>query len=164
MREAECRAGTPNKALHRTAIELSAGVVGYRDDGDWDGRNYSVIVVDGEPYGYCSIEHRPADVHVRELVISPRHQRRGLGTAILRSVMRTAEERSVAVVPGTLHENQAAMFPCTGRLDRIGGGRTRRVRVFCRPPAQLRIVRPGRQRRLSHGIRNRGQAGRKSNS
>lgn len=76
-------------------------------EGDWDGRDYSVIVVDGEPCGYCSIEHRPADVHVRELVISPRHQRRGLGTAILRSVMRAAEERSVPVVLGTLHENQA---------------------------------------------------------
>ena len=76
-------------------------------ENDWDGRDNQIIVVDHELCGYCCIESRDQDVHVRELVVSTDHQGKGIGTSLLRDALETARERKVPVVLGTLHENRA---------------------------------------------------------
>jgi ribosomal protein S18 acetylase RimI-like enzyme len=92
-------------------------------DRDWAGGDFEVIEYDGAPCGYVCIESRPDDVHVREINIDPLFQRRGIGTAVLVSVIAVARERGVPVVLGTLHENRAARlyrrlgFTQTGRTD-----------------------------------------------
>jgi ribosomal protein S18 acetylase RimI-like enzyme len=48
-----------------------------------------------------------ADVHVRELVIAPEYQGRGIGTALLRDAQARARSRGVPVHLGTFPQNRA---------------------------------------------------------
>ncbi len=75
---------------------------------DWLGGEFQLIACAGVPCGYVSIEERPGDVHVRELVIAPAFQGRGIGTTVIANAIETARQRQVPVVLGTLHENMAA--------------------------------------------------------
>jgi GNAT superfamily N-acetyltransferase len=77
---------------------------------DWNGGAFEIIEFEGVPCGYVCIEIRPDDVHVRELDIDPAFQRRGIGTAVLRSAIEVARQRSLPVVLGTLHKNPAAQL------------------------------------------------------
>ena len=78
--------------------------------GDWSGAVFEIIECDGEACGYVAIENRDHDVHVRELVVLPGHQNRGIGTAVLASAIATAEARAVPIVLGALHANRAALL------------------------------------------------------
>jgi ribosomal protein S18 acetylase RimI-like enzyme len=51
---------------------------------------------------------RPDGSDLRELVLLPEFQNRGIGTTLLRQVMKHAGERGVPVQLGTLHANRAA--------------------------------------------------------
>ena len=53
-------------------------------DADWRDAQHEIVLVDGTPCGYVSIEERDADIHVRELVLAPDFQGRGIGTTIRR--------------------------------------------------------------------------------
>lgn len=55
-----------------------------------------------------SMEDRSDLVHLRELVLLPEFQQRGIGIALLRQVMTRAQHRGVSVQLGTLHANRAA--------------------------------------------------------
>lgn len=66
-----------------------------------------MILCDGIRCGYVCIEERPDDIHVRELVVHPDFQNRGVGSALLRQVMARAQERQVPVRLGTCHKNRA---------------------------------------------------------
>lgn len=91
--------------------------------GDWRDATFEVTQVDGIPCGYACIEDREEDVHVRELVVAPEFQGRGIGTAILRGVQERARARCVPVRLGTFHQNRALAlyrrlgFRETGRTD-----------------------------------------------
>jgi ribosomal protein S18 acetylase RimI-like enzyme len=75
---------------------------------DWASATYSIILCDGEPCGYLCLEERADHLHVREIVIAPAFQGRGIGTALLRQVLRRAGERRLPVRLGTLRANRAA--------------------------------------------------------
>ena len=77
---------------------------------DWAGASFEIIEVAGEPCGYVAIESRDGGVHVRELVVLPEYQNRGIGTAVLESAIATAEASAVPVVLGALHANRAAVL------------------------------------------------------
>lgn len=88
----------------------------------WAQGGYEMVVVDGEPVGYLAVEEQEGDLHIRELVISPDYQGRGIGTALLRGVLTRAEGRGVRVVLGVLKQNRArALYE---RLGFVGIGRT----------------------------------------
>jgi len=74
---------------------------------DWDPPAFEVILCDGMPCGYTRVEDHGIDIHVRELVISPQFQGRGIGTQILRGVIDRAKVRQVPVRLGTQHANRA---------------------------------------------------------
>ena len=76
---------------------------------DWGDAVFAIVLADGVPCGYACVEDRAAeaDVHVRELVIAPEHQGRGIGTALLREVQARARERGVPVHLGTFTRNRA---------------------------------------------------------
>lgn len=74
---------------------------------DWDAAPVDVVVVDGEMAGYCSIIDVDDAVHVRELVIDPSFQGRGIGGALLRQAIERAAARGVKVHIGALHENRS---------------------------------------------------------
>jgi len=73
----------------------------------WDDA-HEAILWDGALAGYCCVEHRDTDVHIRELVIDPRFQNLGIGSTIIQEAMRDAGERGVRVVLGTSIANRAA--------------------------------------------------------
>jgi GNAT superfamily N-acetyltransferase len=73
----------------------------------WKPSHHGIISVDGVRCGYWAVEDRGADIHVRELVIHPSHQGRGLGTALLRGLQRQAQDRDIPIRLGTFHENYA---------------------------------------------------------
>ena len=79
----------------------------YFRDG-WSAAAHEIVECDGVPVGYVSVEDRSDLVHLRELVLLPELQNRGIGTALLRQVMTQAQERGVPVQLGTLHANRAA--------------------------------------------------------
>jgi ribosomal protein S18 acetylase RimI-like enzyme len=66
------------------------------------------VLDDGAPCGYLALEDHPAFIAVREIVIAPAFQGRGIGSFLLRQVLDQARERHVAVRVGTLLVNRAA--------------------------------------------------------
>jgi GNAT superfamily N-acetyltransferase len=90
---------------------------------DWAKYTFEVIGVDGSLCGYACIEDRAGDVHVRELVIHPAYQGRGIGRVILQQTMARAKGRGVPVRLGVLLKNRARVlyerlgFRETGRTD-----------------------------------------------
>ncbi len=71
---------------------------------------HEIIVADGMPVGYCAIEERDDDIHLRELVIEPTAQGRGIGTRILRDLQRLARRDGKPVRLGALTENRAQLL------------------------------------------------------
>ena|ERR1700722_2436375 len=76
-------------------------------DNDWRDAKFDIILSDDTPCGYAAVEHRANDVHVRELVIHPRWQSQGIGTAFLKRVMESAAQKGLPVRLGTFHRNRA---------------------------------------------------------
>ena len=89
---------------------------------DWQPAQMEVIVVDDVPCGYWAVEERAGDVHLRELVIHPNHQGRGIGSALLRRLQRRAADRGVPILLGTLLGNRAIAL-----YERLGFQRTDRT-------------------------------------
>lgn len=99
----------------------------------WAGASFSLVLCEGEPCGYLCVEDRGDDLHVREIVIAPAFQGRGIGTMLLQDVMRRAGERRVPVRLGTFQTNRAAAL--YWRLGFRETGRTTTHLLFeWRPP------------------------------
>lgn len=76
--------------------------------GDWDASAFEIIMCDGVPCGYLCVEDRADDIHVREIVLLPEFQGRGVGSRILREIIERARVRRVPVRLGTHLMNRAA--------------------------------------------------------
>lgn len=74
---------------------------------DWANGQFVILMIDDTPCGYACVEERTDDTHVRELVVDPMRQNRGIGTTILRCVMAAAARRGVPVRLGTQQRNRA---------------------------------------------------------
>ncbi len=74
----------------------------------WASATFSIVLCDDEPCGYLCVEDRANDLHVREIVIAPAFQGRGIGTTLLQDVLQRAGSRGVPVRLGTFHANRAA--------------------------------------------------------
>jgi ribosomal protein S18 acetylase RimI-like enzyme len=68
----------------------------------------SIVIVDGQPSGSCTIMSRPADEFLMGIELHPRVQRRGIGAAIVREVIARAEARRVPAVLRVLKVNIGA--------------------------------------------------------
>lgn len=76
-------------------------------DESWDEKTHEVILFKGEPCGYIHQEVRPDSVYVHELVIHPKFQNRGIGSRILRNIIKLAESKNLSVLLQTFHANRA---------------------------------------------------------
>jgi ribosomal protein S18 acetylase RimI-like enzyme len=74
----------------------------------WAAAAHEMVECDGQPCGYVCIEERADDIHVREIVVAPGFQGRGIGSTLLRAVLDRAHARGVPVRLGTFHANRAA--------------------------------------------------------
>lgn len=90
---------------------------------DWASGQFEVMACDDVPCGYVCVEQQEDCVFVRELVLLPRFQGRGIGSEVLRGVTERARRSGVPVRLGTCHMNRAADlyrrlgFRETGRTD-----------------------------------------------
>jgi ribosomal protein S18 acetylase RimI-like enzyme len=73
----------------------------------WSRANYEVILCDGVQCGYLCVEDRDQDIHLRELVIDPNFQRKGVGTKILLELIERARKREVPVQLSTQVSNRS---------------------------------------------------------
>lgn len=89
----------------------------------WSLARHDVILCDDVRCGYMCAEDRDDDIHVRELVIDPDFQGKGIGTHILRDVIERAIARGVPVRLATHRLNRAVNlylrlgFHESGRTD-----------------------------------------------
>src|SRR5215813_8792168 len=56
----------------------------------WSAATHEIVLYDTTPCGYCCVEIRTREILVRELVIDPDYQSRGIGTLILQGVLNDA--------------------------------------------------------------------------
>jgi len=99
-------------AAYRDVVERQFGAWDeVQQDGfffaQWDPAATEVILDDGHPSGYCCVERRGDDIHLRELVVHPDRQGRGIGTWLVEELQREAAEVSIPVRLGTFHKNRA---------------------------------------------------------
>lgn len=100
---------------------------------EWAHGGIEIVLLDGRPCGFVCIEDCADDIVVRQLVVAPEFQGRGIGTAILRETMERARGRGVPVLIGGLNENRALDL-----YRRLGFRDTDRTELFTglewRPP------------------------------
>jgi len=72
--------------------------------GHFDPTRYQVVVVDGEDAGALSVERREGEIYLDTVEVAPHYQGRGLGTALIQSVLEDARSRGL---PVTLQVNRA---------------------------------------------------------
>jgi N-acetylglutamate synthase-like GNAT family acetyltransferase len=73
----------------------------------WDPATHEIILRDGIPVGYCAIEYARDEMHLRELVISPAEQGRGVGTELLRQLQGMAQADAKPIRLRTFRHNRA---------------------------------------------------------
>ena len=76
----------------------------------WSDRSHEILEWHGEVCGYCTIEFGTSRVNVHELVVHPRYQNLGVGTAILRETLLTARDLGLPVYLQVLRDNRAAVL------------------------------------------------------
>ncbi len=64
---------------------------------DFDPSSIGIIVRDGADIGYLAVGVRPHAVWLDQICLLPLHQRRGIGTALLRSLLQGARARGLPV-------------------------------------------------------------------
>lgn len=70
----------------------------------FDASRYQVVVVEGRDVGALAIERRPGQIHLDTVEIAPEYQGRGLGSALIRTVLEEAWKKGASV---TLQVNRA---------------------------------------------------------
>lgn len=92
-----------------------------------EGGHISIISVDGERVGMIQSFDRTDALEVAEVQIDPAHQRRGIGTAVLRDVIRSAEAQGCSVRLRVGLQNQDAI-----RLyERLGFEEVKQTETHC---------------------------------
>ena len=77
-------------------------------DSAWSKETHEIILFDGVRCGYSCVENQNDAIYLRELVIDPDFQNRGIGTHILRNLIDRAIERDVPLRLRTQIVNRAA--------------------------------------------------------
>lgn len=60
---------------------------------EWSPEKYEIILSDESTSGYCSIERKTDHIFVRELVLSPDSQGKGVGTKILKELIEESKQK-----------------------------------------------------------------------
>ncbi len=100
---------------YRTVVEAQFGHWDEHEqtaffDSAWLQHDHEMIEVDGEACGYLAVEIGDDAVRLRELVLHPEYQRRGIGTQVLSDVIGAARERALPVELQVLHRNRALVL------------------------------------------------------
>jgi ribosomal protein S18 acetylase RimI-like enzyme len=74
----------------------------------WANGSYTVVLCDGQACGYFGMDEFADHLYVREIVIAPAFQGRGIGTALLEQVLERAGKQGRQVRLRTLNANHRA--------------------------------------------------------
>lgn len=84
-------------------------------DQSWSQSPHDILIVDDITRGYTSVEKRPNDLYLRELVIHPEHQNLGIGSGFLANIIELSVQEEMPIRLQTHINNRAA-----GLYQRIG--------------------------------------------
>lgn len=73
----------------------------------WMPDKFEIILCDGNPCGFLSIEDRPDHIYISEIVIAPQFQRRGIGSRLFNKEMQRGREAKSPLRLQVLRENRA---------------------------------------------------------
>ncbi len=73
----------------------------------WRPNQFEIVLRDGNPCGFLSIEDRPDHISVSEIVIAPQFQRRGIGSRLFNKEMQRGREAKSPLRLQVLRENRA---------------------------------------------------------
>lgn len=76
-------------------------------ESDWSGGSFEVLLCDEVPCGYLFIEETVECIRIRELVLLPEYQGRGIGSSLLCDAMDRAKQGRLPLTLEVLHENRA---------------------------------------------------------
>jgi len=68
-----------------------------RFDQRFDPPNTQIIVVDGDDVGMLKVGREEERIFLENILIAPSHQRRGIGTQLIKSLIEEADERGVPI-------------------------------------------------------------------
>lgn len=74
----------------------------------WSVATHEIILCDDVPCGYLCVEQRKDSIFLREIVIAPEFQGKGIGTSLLEEVIDQAKMRRLKVRLQTHQMNRAA--------------------------------------------------------
>lgn len=77
-------------------------------EAEWANGSHQILLCDGEPCGYASTEESGKRLFLKELVIAPEFQSKGIGTRLLNEALETAKSKNLRLVLQVLKENEAA--------------------------------------------------------
>jgi ribosomal protein S18 acetylase RimI-like enzyme len=73
----------------------------------WSALPHRIVLCDGVACGYTCIDDSADQIRLRELVIHPEFQNRGVGSAVIVEILVDARARGIPVRLGTCHMNRA---------------------------------------------------------
>ena len=102
-------------------------------EGDFGRGGFDVLLWGDEQCGYAAVDVHDDSVHVREVVLDPTFQGRGIGSQLLSEAIAGADERGVTAHIGALFENRALNL--YRRFGFVETGRTETHLLMERPPS-----------------------------
>ena len=76
-------------------------------DTKWQEQQFQKIIVNNEVVGGMWVDEHTKDNQLREIQIDPKHQRKGIGTLVVKDVVEKARKDNKKLWLKVLHENQA---------------------------------------------------------
>jgi ribosomal protein S18 acetylase RimI-like enzyme len=73
----------------------------------WIPNQFEIVLCDGNPCGFLSIEDHPDHIYVNEIVLAPQFQGRGIGSRLLNEAMQRGRETRSPLRLQVLRENRA---------------------------------------------------------
>ena len=73
----------------------------------WDPSQTRIVEEYGEMVGWVRLEHHPGYDWLDLIVVAPQHQGRGLGTLVMRTLLREAQDRGVPLWLSVYQSNRA---------------------------------------------------------
>lgn len=73
----------------------------------WNPKKFQILLCDGTPCGFLSVEDRSDHIFLSEVVILPAYQGRGIGSQIIDEEMQRALDSGLPVRLQVLNENRA---------------------------------------------------------
>lgn len=96
--------------------QFGAQTLHYRKN--YDGAEYSIILLDGQPVGRLYLHQQPGDIRIMDIGLAPEHRGSGIGTLLLREIMDRAAEAGHSV---SIHVEQ--FNPALRLYERLGFGK-----------------------------------------